>query len=346
MKKIVVLAILFATSFTSTFGQEYFGKVLDQKSNEPLEGVSIYFDGTTIGSTTNQLGSFTIETEKSIEVPLVVSFLGYKTRILNKSDLKKDNLIIYLEVSPMALEEVVIEEDNWSREKKWKYFKQEFIGKGEASRLCKFLNPKDIRLVYSKSENKLFASAKEPIQIINKSLGYKIDYNLKDFEIGFVGNDNFIRVERVFYSGTSRFKEINQKKIKKKHIKARQKTYNGSFLHFMRSLASESLAENNFLLYIKPKSRSSMFMGISPSAVFKIKKLKNNQTEVVINRMGKIVITYDGYSQSGITLEDKITTFKVDGYGNHYPIYKLLVSGEFGNNRISSMLPSNYGIEN
>ncbi|WP_299884778.1 carboxypeptidase-like regulatory domain-containing protein [uncultured Lacinutrix sp.] len=345
MKRIVAFTVFCIATFISSYGQEYFGKILDSKSNEPLEGVSIYFDGTTIGTTTNYLGKFKIETKQSIEASLVVSFLGYKTKVLNKVDLKQEELIVYLEVEPMTLAEVVIEEDNWSREKKWKYFKQEFLGKTLASNQCKFLNSKDIRLVYSKSENKLFASSKNPIQIINKSLGYRIDYNLVDFEIVFIGNKNFIRVERVYYSGTSQFREINEKKIKKKYVKARENVYNGSFLHFMRCIANESLAENKFQLYIKPEPRSKQFVGISPTAVFKTKKLKTKETEVIINRRGKITIMYKGFSQSGITLEDEETTFKIDGYGNYYPIYKLLVSGEFGKNRISSMLPSNYGID-
>jgi len=346
MKKTTILSVFFIFVFSSVFSQEYTGKVIDSKSKKPLEGVSIYFDGTTLGTITNTKGVFSIETKQSTESALVISFLGYKTKILSKRDLKVKDLVINLEVEPMSLEEVLIEEDNWSREKKWKYFKREFLGRTQASEYCNFLNPKDVRLVYVKSENKLYASSRKPIIIANKYLGYRIAYNLIDFEIFFKGSEKYISVNRVYYSGTSQFKEINEKRIKKKYLKKREKTYDGSFLHFMRSLATASLAENKFQIFVKDSSgKSKLFFGIAPQAVFKVEKLNDYSTEVIINRQGKITITHNGFTQSSITLEDKTTRFNIDGFGNYYPIYKLLVGGEFGKNRMSTMLPSNYGLD-
>jgi len=345
MKNVIIYFIFCIFTTSSLFAQEYTGKVFDSKTKKTLEGVSVYFDGTTLGTTTNSNGAFRIESTTTTEASLVISFLGYKTFILNREALK-NRLLIYLEVEPMALEEVEIEEDNWSREKKWKYFKREFLGETAASKNCKVLNKNNIRLKYIKSEHKLYASSRKPIIIENKYLGYRVTYNLIDFEIGFNGSYKYPSVNRVFYSGTSQFEELNKKKTKKRHIKAREETYYGSVLHFMRSLASEKLAENKYQLFIKSNNKKSkQFFGISPNAVFEVKKISSNEKEVTVNKKGKIVVSYNGSDQSGITFEDEITTFRIDGFGLFNPIYKLLVSGAFGNDRISTMLPSNYGID-
>ena len=57
MKK-AVLFFLFLVFCKPLLAQEINGVVLDDKTNEPLESVSIYFDGTTIGATTNAKGVF------------------------------------------------------------------------------------------------------------------------------------------------------------------------------------------------------------------------------------------------------------------------------------------------
>lgn len=59
-----------------------YGYVREKSTNLPLEGVSIYFDGTTIGTITNEEGHFKIFKESSLSAPLVVSFIGYKKRCL------------------------------------------------------------------------------------------------------------------------------------------------------------------------------------------------------------------------------------------------------------------------
>jgi len=71
------LIILGVTPFLHT--QTLTGKIVDLKTKQPLMAVSIYFDNTTIGTTTNADGEFSIVYSDAIQSNLVISYLGYET---------------------------------------------------------------------------------------------------------------------------------------------------------------------------------------------------------------------------------------------------------------------------
>ena len=67
--------------YSISFSQEIRGVVLDGNTNLPLEYVSVQFDQTTIGTTTNQKGEFRLN-NTNIKTPLIISYLGYNTKVL------------------------------------------------------------------------------------------------------------------------------------------------------------------------------------------------------------------------------------------------------------------------
>ena len=86
MKKII-LNILILLPVFSIAQQKLEGEILDKKS-VPLEGVSVYWLNTKIGTTTNENGLFSIP-YKSIYKKLVVSYVGYKTDTITINNLQK-----------------------------------------------------------------------------------------------------------------------------------------------------------------------------------------------------------------------------------------------------------------
>ena len=74
MKKYCLLYLILLV-YNISVSQEIRGVVLDGKTNLPLEYVSVYFDQTTIGTTTNQKGEFTLN-YTNIKTPLIISYLG------------------------------------------------------------------------------------------------------------------------------------------------------------------------------------------------------------------------------------------------------------------------------
>jgi hypothetical protein len=84
------------------------GKVFDADSREPLPFVNVVFKGTTVGTTTDFDGFFTITTENAKD-SLVISYIGYiKKTIPVKVGASNTNLQILLKNNSQALPEIVI----------------------------------------------------------------------------------------------------------------------------------------------------------------------------------------------------------------------------------------------
>ncbi|WP_375238404.1 carboxypeptidase-like regulatory domain-containing protein [Aurantibacter sp.] len=339
--RVFVFFLILLSQFIQS--QTYQGKVLDAITSEPLETVSVYFDGTTIGTITNSEGFFSIELpdNKNTKSLLVISFVGYQTLTINSTSLKQNTTYNLIE-KETSLDEVVLFDD-WSRQKKLNIFRRQFLGSDKATLKCEIKNEDVIKLVYSKSNNQLYASTNEPIIIINKALGYKVYYDLVDFEVTFTNCLNCFRgVKTVFYSGTSRFEELSVKKVKSKYIKAREKSYFGSLLHFMRVLSTNETDKFGFKFFIKAPARDSeLYFNTNVETVFEI--IKNEDlVKVKLLQENKVVIRYNIIEQSALLIQDEDKTFFIDDFGIHSPVDKIIFGGRFGNSRLSTMLPNNY----
>lgn len=332
MLKNVPFIVLILIGYSS-YSQIISGVIFDNKTKEPLPGASIYLDGTTLGTTSDMDGNFELDTKSSQNATLVISFVGYETQLLSLSNFKNIKNV-YLKEGSNQLREVKLGLDIWSRSKKMRIFKTEFLGKTPASSQCNIINEKDIILVYNSEENTLTAYADVPIIVKNKYLGYELSYVIVDFEIQF-GTDlqGFRYTNKVYYAGTTFFKEL-KKKTKKKIITNREKEFHGSLVHFMRSLASSQLVENKFQIFFE---RQQTY----PYKYFEI-TYENNQTKVVLNAP-KLDILYNNIDQSSMQPEVKNQNeFYIDKDGNHSPPTNMLFGGIFGIKRISNMLPINY----
>ena len=94
---------------SSSFNQ-YKGSILDSKTKNELPFASITVSGTTISTISNTEGKFSIKipSEKS-NSNLIISFLGYKNKVIPIKQLKQEKNILYLEPSNTLLEEVVVQ---------------------------------------------------------------------------------------------------------------------------------------------------------------------------------------------------------------------------------------------
>lgn len=65
----LIFCLVFALPF---YAQSLSGFVLDEKTKQPLIGVSVYFDGTTNGTSTDDLGRFKINCKSYTKSSLVI----------------------------------------------------------------------------------------------------------------------------------------------------------------------------------------------------------------------------------------------------------------------------------
>ncbi|MFY9243030.1 MAG: carboxypeptidase-like regulatory domain-containing protein [Polaribacter sp.] len=210
--------------------------------NKPLENVAVYLNNTMLGTTTNEKGEFLISVKEG-QYELIVSYLGFKkiNYVLNTSTYIKP-LVFVLEEDENVLNEVIIKkivyDDTWKNN--LYVFKQEFIGITELSKDCEILNPEVLYFEFNQKENSLTAFARKPLELKHKSLGYSIIYELEGFERG---------KDFVTFLGYTRYKELKGGKKKQKRWKEnRQKAYNGSNLHFFKSVIKNTFKDEGFIV--------------------------------------------------------------------------------------------------
>jgi hypothetical protein len=115
-------------------------------------------------------------------------------------------------------------------------FTKLFLGITEEASKSKIMNESVIYFGAGETKTSFKAYADSPLVIINNMLGYKIIFDLEDFSYDdSTGQDNFF--------GYARFEELG---TDKKWIRNRKDCYNGSSMHFYRSLVKHQLYEQGF----------------------------------------------------------------------------------------------------
>ncbi len=317
------------------YSQTVTGNVVDAKTGRPIETASVYFDNTTIGTTTNEKGDFSIEYNASVQSALVISYLGYENVIISNYR-EQNNFKIQLKEVVNELETVVINtNDGLTRRQKLRIFRKEFLGYSKYANSCKILNEDVLNLRYNGQDETLSVSARAPILVKNKALQYEIKYDIIDFEIEFRYLDrktlNYT-VHAVTYSGTSFYKPLD-KSEKRSVVRNREDAYIGSTQHFLRALYKENLKDENYAVYYK-KFR------VNEWAHFNVEDVEDSELKKVTLK-NSVIILYDNSDQTRIISN---VPFYIDKYGNYAPIAGVYFSGVMGDKRIGDSLPSDYGL--
>lgn len=212
-------------------------------SGEPLSGSSVFINGSSIGTVADNKGRFELNNIPPGRYELVVSLVGYETNVFGfTSEQLPLNLKIEMKVKVKELDNVTVEpsvEESWE---KWgELFLENFIGRVPNAKECKILNTKSIGFRFYRRSNRVIAYSDEPLIIENMALGYKITYQLEQFEVDFKDNS-------VVFAGYPFFEEIdrNRKGLQRRWKEAREKAFYGSMMHFFRCLYKDSLMQNGY----------------------------------------------------------------------------------------------------
>mgnify|MGYP005843924325 CR=1 FL=1 len=241
MRNTLLVTLLILLLNPAIIAQIIGGQTVDADSNQPVPFANVYLEGTTIGTTSNSDGYFILDLQNKSTIPLVVSTIGYQS-YRTEDYSKSEKLLIKLKPNRYDLEAFEVKARKISRQPKLRIFKEAFLGRSKNAANCIIENEYAIMLEESPETKTLYAYANEPLIIINKALGYKIDYHLKEFRCS--GED-------VFYSGTYFFTELEteDKAEIRRRKKNRLKTYKGSRLNLIRSFYNKNLNKNNFEVY-------------------------------------------------------------------------------------------------
>ena len=238
----LIILCLFLPAFV--FGQtiNISGKVTNAGTNEPIAKANVFLSNSSFGTETANDGSFNLSYVKPGQYQLVVSYLGYKdyteTILVGKEPI---NLSIQLHAKTMELRGVVIMSNaDWKKD--YEMFKKEFIGTSENSKRCDVVNPHVVSLIYHSRKKVLEAWSNEFMVMENHVLGYRVKFLIDTFS-----NDGLAGITS--WSGKALFEELpgnaEQKKIWK--LK-REETYYGSSRHFFKSLYTNTLTQEGFIM--------------------------------------------------------------------------------------------------
>lgn len=239
MKKLILILLL-ANICLIAYNQIIRGTILDQKTHDKIFYASVYFNGSFVGTYSDENGDFELNISHFTSSPLTISALGYYSITLTDFSTDKP-LIIYLIPKAYEIEEVVIKAKSYARERarNLKLFRENFLGTTTNAMNCEIINEDDITLVFENDTLKAFSS--KPILINNRGLGYKATYYLDKFWFSRKKSAFLIRGNMIFNEDL-----ISDKTKKDFYETSRKQAYFGSRMHFFRALWKYDLESAGF----------------------------------------------------------------------------------------------------
>jgi len=239
---LIFLLIVFPAIAVAQYGTVT-GVITNAETKKPLAGASVFLSNSSVGSASGSDGRFTLNGIRPGQYNLTVTILGYqdftKDILVGHEPIKLD---IELTPKPLMLREVTISSAaDWKRN--YEAFRKDFIGVDENAKNCVVENPHILNLQFNRTKQTLEASGDEFLIVDNKALGYRVKFLLK----GFI-SDRLAGV--ISWGGERLFEELpgNAAQKKKWHEK-REECYYGSAMHFFRSLYTNKLTEDGFIMY-------------------------------------------------------------------------------------------------
>ena len=239
MRRAFLFLILTAIFHSLAAQQLIKGKVINADNRSPIAGASIYINNSSLGTSSNKDGQFTLNTSSNL-VELVITNMGFEKKVLQVQLPLEQELTVALFEKSTAIEEVVVTnylKDGW---KEWgRFFIENLIGIGDFAEDCKITNHEVVKFRYDQKAKVLTAIATEPLKIRNNALGYDLVYDMGVFKMDF-GTNMF------YFEGYAFFKDIGKGKSKFKNN--RNDAYQLSMNKFVTSTFNKSWEKDGYIV--------------------------------------------------------------------------------------------------
>lgn len=218
------------------------GHVIDAATRQPLENVHIFVSRSRSGSITDGRGRFVLSLPLGAH-RLVVSRVGHKTQthdVMVRAP-RSYQLDFELEEQVLELGEISVSDErdpDW--DKRLASFLEYFLGATENATQVEVLNPEV--LDFTRMEGALYATASEPLILVNRALGYRLEHHLHQF---------IVDGDETWQDGESFFVDLTPASQEEADTWAenRKKAYRGSATHFFQSLMNDRTRQEGFLVY-------------------------------------------------------------------------------------------------
>ncbi|MFY7840382.1 MAG: carboxypeptidase-like regulatory domain-containing protein [Lacibacter sp.] len=216
------------------------GTVVDGDTGQPLANASVFINNSTSGTVTNAGGEFQLGPFAPGEYEVVASFVGYHN-ILYVANLHTASLKIKFEMGrkEQQMRELLILPSE-TRMRYLEIFKRTLLGQTNAAARAKIKNLKDVQFTAGKSSNEVIAYCDTTLVVDNPELGYVVNFDLVDFYF------NRSTGESRFYGYTRFIDKDTDGETKRRWTRRRRQAYEGSSMHFFRSLVNRNLKQDGF----------------------------------------------------------------------------------------------------
>ena len=226
------------------FSQFYIkGRVTDAETQLSLKGASVYINNTTKGSTTDDNGNFELGPFSPGRYEVVTSFVGYEP-LLYSAEVKTTDIRITfrLEKKVVTMREVLIISKE-TRQQYLEIFRKNILGYSVAADRCEIRNFDEVQFTTGETKDEIIAFTDRELVIENPELGYTVYFELIEFYYNKVTTGTY-------FLGYTRYVDWAKDDLaKKKWIRKRKQSYDGSTVHFYRSLLKKQLANEGFIAY-------------------------------------------------------------------------------------------------
>ncbi|WP_157974484.1 carboxypeptidase-like regulatory domain-containing protein [Lewinella sp. IMCC34183] len=355
------------------------GTVRDSLTGEPVSFATVYFDGTTVGTTTDDAGAYRLPlSDMKLPAVVVATHLNYRSanRLVERGG-EQDPLVL----APSAYEIAAVEVgDRNNRERNLREFREAFLGTDPGGRRATLTNqerlrfdrtyrtdtlrhadvlverhglPDDLRNVQWSIDGKsltfeqasdLRVSSAGVLRVDVPDLGYRVSVDLIQFSIDY-------RAGSTFGLGTYYFEPYEGNgKARGRHVRNRRETYYLSSQHFLRALYADNLAAEGFAVYemvddeARPIDLTAFLRRVSDTEMA-IEGLNGRRIAVLYyhDRRGRPLPPdrrkRAAYTTSYLTVLGPSATFRADGTLGNSPIS---FGGTMGAFQVTRMLPSDY----
>ncbi|RFZ91761.1 carboxypeptidase-like regulatory domain-containing protein [Mucilaginibacter conchicola] len=341
------------------------GKVSDGVTQKPVADASVFLSNATVGDKSNAEGLFKLQQVRPGKYELVVTVVGYETYRQNvaveNKNIELQNIMLVPKTTQLK-EVTIMPNKDW--EMYYAMFKREFLGESEVAKQCKILNPDVVDLEYDKKARQLTASSADFIEVENKVLGYKVKYLLNKFI-----KDN--KTGWTYFEGSTLYEPMTgSDRQQRKWLKKRREVFDGSNMHFLRAVLSNTVKESGFEV---------MRLIRKPNPAYQPGSLKDKYIQTLVNQPLKteeftsitdkrgtfalnfndclyVMYTKRNDLQPDRSLQKPLTApnyeTSIASFTDEYPLFdyngvienpaSLIFEGHWGKNRVAEMLPVDY----
>lgn len=342
--------------------------VVNDTTDEPIPGVAVYLDGTSIYAVTNASGEFRLSLRAVINAPLILDHILYDQIVVQEPFKFMPDRFVMTEKAHQ-MEPVVLEKVLFSREQMLEAFRVNFLGKTRAGETCRIENEEDIRLTYNVEEKTLNAYCDVPIRIHNEYLAYDISFNLNSFRM--VVSENNLRSPTslvVDFTGTSFFQDLALGNSRMR--RRREEVYRHSLSYFMKNLVNGTVEDIDFEWAIPEyevmgfrekidfsgytvREQPAPFFDVRTENDMKVIELMSEPVEMALEEKMPKKTVYQEIVIQELTMGQRLgfnrsalyfmtNRYWMDSYGNIAPISDLYVKGYLAEKRIGDSLPSDF----